>query len=667
MRLPDLRQAADAHTAASLLVQAGFAVLPVSQGDKSPGSLLRKDWPDQSARTPADVNRLWALYPDSAVAIHHGGSRPRTVAIDIDNVSLAPSDLLHALTETRAFVSSRDNDADRGHHLFRVPAGRDLSNSPAGLTDMGLDVKTGNAVTVAWGRHKLASEGGRYLTEGGDVAELPEWIACRLADRGITGQADDAEVAAFLDALPGGTCPEIANRVRDGVAELLAAKASHDRGGPGRHEPGLRIVKGLVRLGERRFPGVREALAEVESAFMAGREGNFDGRTDWPRSLSGAVGAVLADPSAASEHYSTAASDLIAAMQKGRQERERAAMSAAPIGTEPAENPLREFLLSEGDVLAMRRPECLIADTLDRGTVGVLSARFGAFKSFLCLDWLLSTAYGVAWHGRATTQGPVLYVVAEGAWGQGERIRAWKEAHGITETSANFHMLRIPVQLADAERVSLLCRLVSELGAVLVIVDTFGKSTRGIEENSNTQVHLAIESLERVRDATPDGAGVVLTAHHSEKNPNDLTGLRSSRGAGAIEDDVDTVYQLTKNDDGTVTASRTKRKDGPTEDVWVITSEPVGSSLSLSYSDTTAAAVADAKVPAQRVRYERNVERARGLLDEGRAVTVAQVAARCEVTKPPAQGYLDQLVEVGEASVTVDAHKVRWYSSAGGP
>lgn len=326
-------------------------------------------------------------------------------------------------------------------------------------------------------------------------------------------------------------------------------------------------------------------------------------------------------------------------------------------------NPLREHLLDETGVMAMQRPECLIEGTLDRGTVTVVSARFGAFKSFLLLDWLLSVAYGVPWHGRNVVQGPVLYVVAEGAWGQGERVRSWKAEHGITEIGGNFNLLRVPVQLGESEQVDLLCELVADLGAVLTVVDTFGKSTRGIEENSNTQIHLAMAALERVRDATPDASGAVVTAHHSEKNPNDLTGLRSSRGAGAIEDDVDTVYHLTKHDDGSVAASREKRKDGPREDVFVMTSREVEGSLVLDYADSTAQAVADAKVPAQRRGAERNITRVRDLLAQGKALDAPSVAARLGVSEPTARGYLRELVEGGEVQVGGD-ERHRYYSLA---
>lgn len=652
--------------------------LPLQAGEKERPP---NGYTGHNRRPPSPTDRAgWANRPGANIGL---GMPEAVIGIDVDVYDDKHGDITIAEYEGRfgplpdTWTSTRRGPGPSRIRFYRVPPGlwwpgklhRD------GVVDSGVEtVVPTHRYAVVWpSTYKdcqyrwyrpdgtLADEG--VIPKPGELTELPvEWVAGLTGgrpavERGPGRQVGDAEGSGWLREHDGEPCPAVAVTLAQWTAVL-----------PGGRHDGLH--SGLVALTKDGHAGhvgagtAAEALIGAFDAEMAKHPRSPD-PDEAPRALRNVLGYL--DGEQAHGDPCELFGGLLWAERKRAEQRERVSVSTAPIETEPAENPLREFLLSEGEVLAMRRPECLIADTLDRGTVGVLSARFGAFKSFLCLDWLLSTAYGVPWHGRATTPGPVLYVVAEGAWGQGERIRAWKEAQGITETSANFHMLRIPVQLGDAERVSLLCRLVSELGAVLVIVDTFGKSTRGIEENSNTQVHLAIESLERVRDATPDGAGVVLTAHHSEKNPNDLTGLRSSRGAGAIEDDVDTVYQLTKNDDGTVTASRTKRKDGPTEDVWVITSEPVGSSLSLSYSDTTAAAVADAKVPAQRVRYERNVERARGLLDEGRAVTVAQVAARCEVTKPPAQGYLDQLVEVGEASVTVDAHKVRWYSSAGGP
>lgn len=568
MKLPDLRQAADAHTAASLLVQAGFAVLPVSQGDKSPGSLLGKDWPNQSARTPADVDRLWARFPDSAVAIHHGGSRPRTVAIDVDNVSLAPSDLLHALTETGAFVSSRDNDADRGHYVFRVPAGRDLSNSPAGLKDMGLDVKTGNAVTVAWGRHKNASNGGRYLTEGGDVAELPEWIACRLADRGITGQANDAEVAAFLDALPGGTCPEIADRVRDGFAELLAAKASHDRGGPGRHEPGLRIVKGLVRLGERRFPGVREALAEVESAFMAGREGDFGGRTDWPRSLSGAVGAVTKDPSPASEHYSTAGSDLVATIREREKEQAVVGTARAEAEAAPVDVHGRRLKLTPASQIKPRPVHWLWTGRMPLGALTLCAGREGIGKSTAMYDVAAQVTRGALDGKYRGTPRAVIVCATEDSWehtivprlmaAKADLERVFRVEVETTDTAVE---LTLPKDHAELEAA------ITETDAALVLLDPLmSRVDAKIDTHNDQQTRLALEPLVKVADRTR--CAVAGLIHLNKSKPDDiLTAVMGSRAFSAVARSV-LVVQVDPDDErtallGVAKANLTSKLDVP--------------------------------------------------------------------------------------------------------
>lgn len=665
MKLPDLRQAADAHTAASLLVQAGWAVVPVSQGNKSPGSLLGNGWPDQSARTPADVDRLWGLYPDSAVAIHHGGSRPRTVAIDVDNVSLAPSDLLHALTETRAFVSSRDNDADRGHHLFLVPDGRDLSNSPAGLAGMGLDVKTGNAVTVAWGRHKKASEGGRYLAEGGEVALLPEWIACRLADRGVTGQADDAAVAAFLAALPGGTCDPVTDARDRGVAELARAKASHDRGGPGRHEPGLRIVKGLVRLGERRFPGVREALAEVESAFMAGRERDFGGRADWPRNLRGAVGAVLADPSASGDLF-VDIEPMLATMQ-ARQEKERATVGTAPAEPEPVEtreNPLRARLFDREALRSIPPVRWLVEGTLPEHSVTVLSGRTQTLKTFLALDLALSHATGGEWFGRAAGRGRVLLVLAEGFEGIAGRIEAWEAEHGPVPAEA-LTVLRGAVQLADDQQVADLCEIVSEGGYSVVVVDTYAKSTVGLVENSNDDATIATGALYRIADATREGRGAVLVIAHATKYRDEATGKRTARGAGALTDNIDGQYDLERISETEVLVERVKVKEAELHDTFRMTFRASGPSIVLDYAEIGAEDIPVRK-NGQALEVDRQHERVLALLAKGKALDASSVGSSLGVSDVTALKYLRRLHKL-EKVQEGGTERHRFYSLAGPP
>lgn len=300
MILPPISPTMTAVEAGYALVDAGFAVLPVDAGDKHAGSVLRVGWPNKTGRTRDYIDRWWGAGQDYAMAVHTGACRPPVVVVDADDAAKMPPDLMHALTEM-PFTSSRDNDPERGHYWATVPAGRDIGASTGGLKGNGVDIRAGNSVAVAWGRHKLAAEGGRYLTEGGELPELPEYIACRLRDRDAAAQADDEQVAAFLEGLrPAGwgnlpTDP-VKNALDRHLPILAAAQRAKKAGGAGRHQPGLDAVLDLIRLGEQGWPGVREALNQVRGAFLAGRESDWAGRTDWASSLRGAVGKVTGQP-----------------------------------------------------------------------------------------------------------------------------------------------------------------------------------------------------------------------------------------------------------------------------------------------------------------------------------------------------------------------------------
>lgn len=565
MRLPRLDTTLTALEAARALVDAGFAVLPVSQGNKSPGSLLGNGWPDQSARTPADVDRLWALYPDSAVAVHTGACRPPVVVIDADDAAKMPSDLMHALTEM-PFTSSRNNDEERGHYWATVPTGRDLGSSKGQLKDFGIDVRAGNTVAIAHGTHKLAADGGRYLTGGGELPELPASIAGALPDRGITGQADDAGVAAFLAALPGGTCPEIADRVRDGVAELLAAKVSHDRGGTGRHEPGLRIVKGLVRLGERRFPGVREALAEVESAFMAGREGNFDGRTDWPRSLRGAVGAVTKDPSPASEFF-VDTGPMLAAMRE-RKQKERATVGAAQAEAEPVEVPGRRLKLTPASEIRPRPVHWLWTGRMPLGALTLCAGREGIGKSSVMYAVAAQVTRGTLPGRHHGTPRAVIVCATEDSWEHTIAPRLMAAGADLervfrveVETTDFAVELTLPKDHAELERA------VRETDAALVLLDPLmSRVDAKIDTHNDQQTRQALEPLVKVADRTR--CAVVGLIHLNKSKPEDiLTAVMGSRAFSAVARSV-LVVQVDPDDErtallGVAKANLTSKLDVP--------------------------------------------------------------------------------------------------------
>jgi hypothetical protein len=153
--------------------------------------------------------------------------------------------------------------------------------------------------------------GTRYTwrnTAGPDVPprvdELPELPATWL--EGLTGtgrereRAQPEQVAAFLDALPGGTaCSRVREALRDADAALRAPVEC-------RHDDTCKAVLRLLRIGEQGHPGAPAALAALETVFIRtvtadGSRTTASAATEFDRMRHGenGIGRILASPTPA--------------------------------------------------------------------------------------------------------------------------------------------------------------------------------------------------------------------------------------------------------------------------------------------------------------------------------------------------------------------------------
>ncbi len=227
-----------------------------------------------------------------------------------------------------------------------------------------------------------------------------------------------------------------------------------------------------------------------------------------------------------------------------------------PEDVVPLRPSLASSILTREQLNDLPTPEPLIGGTLDQGTVGLLAGYWGTYKSFLALDWAASLSTGTPWLGRPVEPVRVLYVAAEGAWGLTKRLAAWERQHGV---QARVDVLPKPVHLLNAVDVGELCEVAAGRYDV-AFVDTISKCIPGADENSAKDMSLAVSNLYRVQRALDQGRGAVLGVHHTGKDKTTI------RGSSALEAGVDTVY-LTEGDGYNLRVSRTKRKDGPREDV----------------------------------------------------------------------------------------------------
>lgn len=245
-------------------------------------------------------------------------------------------------------------------------------------------------------------------------------------------------------------------------------------------------------------------------------------------------------------------------------------------------------------------PKYLIDGVLNDNSLAVLAGKFGTYKSFISVSWACSIATGVPWLDHdVVTDGPVVYVAAEGASGLRSRIEAWECTYnrGAKVPDDRLVVVGGPVNLrvgADVDALSVLC---DEVRPRMVVWDTLHRCAPGVEENSNTEMGLVVATLSSLRerhDATQ------LVNHHTGH-----AGARS-RGASAIEDDFDNSWVVKlggDNEDRSAKNPRTmehrKVKDGELCEPIVIQLAQAAESATVELSEKSATWVIEEKVKAK--------------------------------------------------------------------
>jgi hypothetical protein len=164
----------------------------------------------------------------------------------------------------------------------------------------------------------------------------------------------------------------------------------------------------------------------------------------------------------------------------------------------------------------------------------VLSADSGNFKSFIALDMALCIATGREFFGREVKQGAVVYVAAEGFYTLLDRATAWAQHHEC-ELPENFHILKVPINLADAVTVQKFSQHIEGIAPAFVVLDTLSQCAIGANENANEQMADFIRGMMAVCDKI--GAHVQVL-HHNAKSTGTF------RGAGSIKANVDAHISL---------------------------------------------------------------------------------------------------------------------------
>lgn len=310
----------------------------------------------------------------------------------------------------------------------------------------------------------------------------------------------------------------------------------------------------------------------------------------------------------------------------------------------------------------MGPPEWLIPGIFPAEGTGVVWGDKSTLKTFLCLSVGAAVATGMDWHGNPVEKpGAVLYVATEGQRGMGPRIAAWEQEFGLSLDGAPLYVISEPVDLLkEADEFAAMVR-VRYPDVRYIIFDTLSKSTRsGKDEIDNKEMAKAAAGAETIARALHC---FVLIVHHSTKAGN------TSRGGSSLEDDVDTVFRLTRDrDTGTVTVTCTKQRDG--EDNWSFTLRARKVDLGEQYPDGSLVLVGASEKSSTRAEQPRRSKDAPARRAASKRVTQADVyAAVGKAGKPVSPADIRK--EVGGSRQTIQNHLKRlcedgWLLKVGG-
>jgi hypothetical protein len=236
-------------------------------------------------------------------------------------------------------------------------------------------------------------------------------------------------------------------------------------------------------------------------------------------------------------------------------------MSAPQIDEKPAKK--RVSLIPWAD-LRDEPIRWLVEGLLPAASFAAIYGKPGSFKSFAALYLSAMVSTGREAFGRATTQGPVIYIAGEGGAGLKRRRDAIMRQHDLP-SDAPVYFIRAQLNLATSldDRDALIAEIRGlNVNPVLVVIDTYARMTAGIEENSAKDTSAAVAIMSSIEQET---GATVLAVHHSGKAQD--AGMRGSSALLAAVDAELHCEKITQDgaSDRMGRLKITKMKDGEDE------------------------------------------------------------------------------------------------------
>ena len=248
-------------------------------------------------------------------------------------------------------------------------------------------------------------------------------------------------------------------------------------------------------------------------------------------------------------------------------EAEKAELLATYATRNPATAATATQLVIESfaDIVAAELPpqRFLVDGLLPAGQLVMLGGRGKLGKSWLVLQLIAAVDRGVAFLGRPTSAGRVLYLALEDGrrrMNQRPRIMKW------TPSAAVDIAFRVDKFDSGGQGLAHIRQAIADKGYDLVVIDTLVKTlSAAADENNNPQMAAICNDL---ADMAHDSGACILVVHHTSKQvvDNPFDGLR---GASAIRDAYDVGMMLTRKHGEKEATLYTEARDFDVQDVTI--------------------------------------------------------------------------------------------------
>lgn len=451
------------------LARAGFYVFPLSAS----GTFVKGlGWDRGASRSPKQIREWWASDPRRRIGIHCGRSGLVTVDLDRKNGKDGFASLADAgfdLPRTFNYISRSGNGE---HHIFRAPAGeqltidRDLKGMP------GVDIRSGIGLVVY---------AGPTLTTKPRLAPAPEWALVHKKDG---WDYDMADLETWLDGE--GNTPDPSLTLRAAKARRMATVFPEDGVDNGDL---LRRITPLVS-GLTWGSGRREAYEAARARYT----------NDYP------------DPKYLIAFDRAWAKAITRVEADGRKPR-AATVPATAKAKRAGQGSGRELILVDLNDVDEEPIYWALEDVFPLGTLSIMSGTADVGKSTLLATWAKQIMEGTA---EGDLEGPTTVLTAVGEDDLGRVLKPRMRAAGADLSSGRFKVITVTSEGRDTglqiqEDLDAIRQAVIGSRARVVILDPVISYVGG-DPNKPKDVRIAMDP---VRDlATELNISIICILHH---------------------------------------------------------------------------------------------------------------------------------------------------------